>query len=483
MKLIGFGVVVGLLMSQPVVAVTLAELHRQAVINDPALSGAEAQIDASGERVKEARAALLPTLSVNGQANRSRYTRNAANAFSNNSSNNTFTSRQFSEQLNQPLYKPGLWTALKQSHVMVDAATAQRDVAYADLTQRFSRAYFDVLIAQWELSQFQAQQKATQAQFIVAKRSFEIGTVSITDEKEAEAKADSIASQEATAAFDLESKTAMLDEIVGTHITVNEQHSLVDSLPRLEVSQRENWLQVTAANNPQIIQARLNLDAARLETSKARASYYPTLEFSVSQQNNYNTRQSISSPSDSGRSLQGGLTLTIPIYEGGGDSAKIREDRALERKAEYDLVATQRTAAQAVRQAFFATLSATAEYKGMETAERSADLALKANQRGYEVGMRINADVLDAQSKLFQARRDKRRAWYEAWANYTKLKTAAGVFSMDDLIQIDTLLSTSDTPEERARIQGRSGLSSTAGAQLVHPPKLTKSPVPSSNLK
>jgi outer membrane protein len=129
-------------------ASSLSELHRKAVINDPALSGAEAQIDASGERVKEARAALLPTFSVNGQANRSRYTRDAANAFSNNSSNNTFTSRQFSEQLSQPLYKPGLWTALKQSHVMVDAATAQRDVAYADLTQRFSRAYFDVLIAQ-----------------------------------------------------------------------------------------------------------------------------------------------------------------------------------------------------------------------------------------------------------------------------------------------------------------------------------------------
>jgi outer membrane protein TolC len=84
--------------SQQVFASSLSELHRKAVINDPALSGAEAQIDASGERVKEARAALLPTLSVNGQANRSRYTRENSNAFGNNSSNNMFTSRQFSGQ-------------------------------------------------------------------------------------------------------------------------------------------------------------------------------------------------------------------------------------------------------------------------------------------------------------------------------------------------------------------------------------------------
>jgi outer membrane protein len=151
---------------------------------------------------------------------------------------------------------------LKQSHVMVDAATAQRDTAYYDLTVRYSRAYFDVLIADWELSQFKAQKQATLEQLTVAKRSFEVGTVSITDEKEAEAKYDAIAAQEASAAFDLQSKMALLDEIVGTSVTVNEQHSLVDSLPILEVNQREDWLHVVAENNPQIIQARLNLDAA-----------------------------------------------------------------------------------------------------------------------------------------------------------------------------------------------------------------------------
>jgi outer membrane protein len=430
----------GLMFSPSSYAETLTALYQRVLENDPALSGAESQIEASNARVSEARAALLPTISVSGQANRSRYAPDGRSSFSQGSSHSWLTSRQFSEQLSQPLYKPGLWSALKQSHVMVDAATAQRDTAYADLTVRYSRAYFDVLIADWELSQFRAQKKATLEQLTVAKRSFEIGTVSITDEKEAEAKYDTITAQEASATFDLQSKLALLFEIVGSTVHVNDQHQLVDSLPLLSINQFQEWLIAAGTHNSQIIQARLNLDAARLDTQKARAAYYPTLEATLSQQNTYDTRQSISSPIDSGHTWQGGLTLTIPIYDGGGTSAKIREVQALERKAEFDLSAAQRSTAQAIRQAFFATLSAMAEYKGMTTAEHSAEIALKANQRGYEVGMRINADVLDAQSKLFQAKRDKRRAWYEAWANYTKLKAIAGVFSVGDFMQIDSLL-------------------------------------------
>lgn len=435
-----------LLMSQFSHAETLTSLYQRVLFNDPALSGAESQIEASNARVGQARAGLLPSISVSGQVNSSQYSRENPNPLNTENAHSWLTSSQFSEQLTQPIYKPGLWTALKQSHVMVDAATAQRDTAYYDLTVRFSRAYFDVLIAQWELSQFQMQKQATREQLKVAKRSFVIGTVSITDEKEAEAKYDNIAAQEATAAFDLQSKIALLDEIAGSSVHLNDQHRLIETLPALEIHQFQNWLDVAATHNTQIIQARFNLDTARLETKKSRASYYPTLELSLSQQNSYDTRQSINSPVETGRTLQGGLTLTIPVFSGGGDAAKIRENRALERKSEFDLAAAQRSTAQAVRQAFFATLTAMSEFKGMTTAERSAEVALKANQRGYEVGMRINADVLDAQSKLFQAKRDKRRAWYEAWANYTKLKAVAGVFSMADFIQIDSLLGMNNTP-------------------------------------
>jgi outer membrane protein len=253
---------VGLLFSSLTHAETLTSLYQRVLANDPALSGAESQIDAANARVSEARAGLLPSITVNSQANRTRYAPDNPSPLSTGSSHSWLTSRQFSEQLSQPLYKPGLWSGLKQSHVMVDAATAQRDSAYYDLTVRYSRAYFDVLIADWELSQFKAQKQATFEQLTVAKRSFEVGTVSITDEKEAEAKYDAIAAQEASAAFDLQSKMALLDEIVGTSVAVNEQHSLVDSLPILEVNQREDWLHVVAENNTQIIQARLNLDAA-----------------------------------------------------------------------------------------------------------------------------------------------------------------------------------------------------------------------------
>ena len=101
----------------------------------------------------------------------------------------------------------------------------------------------------------------------------------------------------------------------------------------------------------------------------------------------------------------------------------------------------------AVRQAFLTTLTATAQARGLETALKSQELALRAAQSGYRVGTKANADVLDAQSRLFDVRRDLARARYDAWNGFIKLKVLTGAANDGDMAQLNGLLVEMPTPQ------------------------------------
>ena len=88
---------IGLLLCPSSHAETLTALYQRVLANDPALSGAQSQIDAANARVNEARAGLLPSITVNGQANRTRYAPDTPSSFRIGSSHSWLTSRQFSE--------------------------------------------------------------------------------------------------------------------------------------------------------------------------------------------------------------------------------------------------------------------------------------------------------------------------------------------------------------------------------------------------
>ncbi len=433
-------------MGSAVFAQPLVELHRQAVASDPALSGAQAQVRAASERVEQAAGILKPNVSLNASLSRSEH----RDLLIEEQMNRSFFTRQYALQINQALYRPGAWRGLAQSKVLLDAAALQRDTAFADLTQRVTAAFFDVLMSRSELEQIKGQKQATNAQLAVARRSFYVGTVSITDVREAEAKFDNVVAQEGAAELDIQAK-----ELVGGAAHVVHPRQASTTLPPLARGDLEHWLQTAEESSPQINQARRALDAATIEVDKAKTGAYPTIDLTFSHQENASSGSTLTALPQSGRTQQAGITLTIPLYAGGGISAKVRESLAQEDKAASDLEAARKGAASAVRQTFFATLVAMAQFKGLLTAERSAETSLKANKRGYEVGMRINADVLAAQSQLYQTRRDKVRAWNEAWVNYIKLKSAVGVVGDADLAEIDQLLvqgpRSSGAPDQLAR--------------------------------
>jgi outer membrane protein len=154
------------------------------------------------------------------------------------------------------------------------------------------------------------------------------------------------------------------------------------------------------------------------------------------------TRASGSSASLPGitKSATVGVQLNWPLYTGGATQNRIKETLALEDKARNDAEAARRAVTQATRQAFFGVQSGLAQVKALEAAESSSQLALDATQLGYKVGVRVNLDVLNAQTQLFQTRRDLAKARYDVVLGGLKLRQASGQLKPADMAAINALL-------------------------------------------
>jgi len=183
------------------------------------------------------------------------------------------------------------------------------------------------------------------------------------------------------------------------------------------------------------------VEIAQLETEKAKAGHKPTLDLTASYNVIRNQDGSTSSIATS-RTNAGtvGVQLRMPLYTGGLTQNRIKETLSLEEKARNDLEAARRGVAQGTRVAFFGLQSGRAQVSALEAAESSSKLALEATQLGYRVGVRVNLDVLNAQTQLFQTQRDLARARYDVVVNGLRLRQASGQLRPDDVNAVNTLL-------------------------------------------
>ena len=130
----------------------------------------------------------------------------------------------------------------------------------------------------------------------------------------------------------------------------------------------------------------------------------------------------------------------MPLFSGFAVQNRIRETLALEDKARTDLEATRRQVAQAVRTAYFGVVSGQNQVRALESAEASSQSSLDANRLGYQVGVRINLDVLNANTQLFSTQRDLKKARYDFLVNGMRLKSATGALDDQDVAGINNLL-------------------------------------------
>jgi outer membrane protein len=418
----------------PAQAQSLVELYDAARGFDASYQSARSLYEANLFKAEQAKAGLLPSANLAMGVNRSNI----------DSDNETFE-RSYGTQsatlsASQPLYRPANTAAAEQGKKSVGVAQAQLLAADQDLIVRVSQAYFDVLAAADNLNFVKAQKSAVSEQLASAKRNFEVGTATITDTREAQARFDLVLAQEIAAENDLRVKKLALDQLTGKAGAEPKPLAVPVVIAPVTPANVSAWVTQSEAMSPAVRQAQLGLEVAQLETQKAQAGNKPTLDLTGSYnitQNNGSSNTSLDYRTNVG---QIGLNFNLPLFAGYAIQNRIKETLSLEDKARSDLDAAMRGVAQATRTAYFGVESGLGQVKALEAAEASSQSALDATKLGYQVGVRINIDVLNAQTALFDTKAKLAKARYDVLLGGLKLRQANGTLKADDLNAVNALL-------------------------------------------
>ncbi|WP_339937911.1 TolC family outer membrane protein [Undibacterium luofuense] len=417
-------------------ATDLLQVYKDALANDATFASARSALSAGQEKYVQGRSGLLPTIGLSGSDIRTNSTLQSDLPVPDRSV--TSYSNSVSLSLSQPLFRWANWQQYEQGKLSVAISEAQFAQASQDLILRVAQAYFDVLASQDTLETLKAQKTAISEQLASAKRNFEVGTATITDTHEAQARYDLATAQELAAQSDLEVKKSALQQIIG-----KPAGALATLKPAVKLASPDpvginDWVSAAEKQNYGVTASELSVEIAKRTIQLNRAGHYPTVDLVASS----GRSSSVAGASGSGVSKSNsiGIQWSVPIFAGFAVDSRVKEAIALEEKARNDLEANRRAAAQGARQAYAGVTSGLAQVKAYEAAEISSQSALESNKLGYQVGVRINIDVLNAQQQLYTTRQNLAKARYDTILNGLRLKAAAGSLKEADLNEINTLL-------------------------------------------
>lgn len=416
-------------------AQSLDALYTAARSYDATYLSARALADSAQYRAAQADALLRPSVSLDADVNTGRVETGLGTG--------SFNTRSGQLSARQPLFNRNSSVTIEQAQRELDAAALRLEVAEQDLIVRLAQAYFDVLAAQDALATTRTSKVAINEQLASAKRNFEVGTATITDTREAQARFDLAAAQEIAADNDLRNARIALDVLVGQSNVQPQGLNPPVTLPPVVPADAEVWARAADGQHPQVRLAQLTLEVAQLETSKARAGHLPTLDAVAGLNSSFNsTGNSGSQLSRSGTTNTGsiGVQFNLPLFTGLSVQNRIKETLSLEERSRNDLEAARRAVSLGTRQAYFGVQSLQAQVLALEAAESSSALALEATQLGYRVGVRVNIDVLNAQTQLYTTRRDLSKARYDTLLGGLRLRQAAGQLKAGDVTAVSRLL-------------------------------------------
>lgn len=419
----------------------LLNIYQLAVSNDPTLASARSANLAGQEKLAQAKALSRPTVTINSNFSHSetdiRYI-GGNNPFR-QAGPQSFDTRTYGLNVNQPLYRKQNSVQYEQAKIQVSQADQQLVLAQQNLMLRTAQAYFEVLLAQDKIDLINAQKSAISRQLEQAKANFEVGTATITDVNEAQARYDLTLAQEIAAVNELEAKKRAVQSIIGQlpQGLASVRSDIKTVLP--QPYDMEKWVELAQQNNLNLMIQQQTFEITSQEVERQNAGHYPTLDAVGSYTDTY-ANGGINGFGNDLKNGTLGLQLQIPLYQGGAISSRVREAIANKQKAQEDVEVARRQAELETRQAYLNLTGSVAQVKAYEQALISSQSQLDSTNLGYEVGVRTSVDVLNAQQQYYSAKRDLLQARYTYLLSILRLKAATGLINEADLADINERL-------------------------------------------
>lgn len=418
-------------------AADLMDVLRQAQTTDATYSAARASWQAAQEKLPQGLALLLPSASITANT---QYNDRSIDFRNNISTSGRFNSNALALSVSQPIYRLQNRIQYEQAKAQVAQSDHQLSLAMQDLILRVSQAYFDILLAQDNVEFAGAQKTAIGEQLAQAKRNFEVGTATITDTHEAQARFDLVTAQEIAAQNELESRKRALQQIIGTNAPPLAPLGPKFALTPPEPSNMDAWVEMAQDSSLQVQIQRAVQEFAAKEVDRNRAAHHPTLDVVGSYTDSGTGSGQQGGVGNDIRAAVIGLQLAVPLYQGGAVNSRVREAQSNLERARQDLEAARRTVALNTRQAYLGMTSGIAQVRALQSAVTSTQSQLESTRLGQEVGVRTGVDVLNAQQQLFSARRDLAQARYNYILSSLRLRAAAGRLDDKDVAQVNLWL-------------------------------------------
>ena len=385
---------------------------------DASHSAAAYQRLAAQESIPQARAALLPQVSLNGS-----YQRNypiEPDADSNNSYG-------YSVQATQTLFDASKYADYKQGKLAAKLADAQFDLSEQQLLLNVSQAYFDVLTAYDLISASKASKTLYERQLEQAKTMFDVGAATIVDTHEAQAGLDNAQVQVLNAEQKLHLAQQKLEYYTGLNPADIER---IDGKQVNRILNRKTlaeWQQLAYLSNTNISAKHLAVEQAQAAVQKAKANRYPTVELQAAYQDQHQQVSNMGfSENVHNKGASIGVNLSMPLYTGGALSSQVRQTQFELLQREDELTASKRDTDLQVREQYLNVQSGLAQVNALEQLVLTNRKKLESSQLGQQVGVRSNLDVIDAQRTLAESEQQLAKARYDYLQAQLALAQAAG---------------------------------------------------------
>ena len=417
-------------------AADLLETFHAAQANDPVFAAARATQQAGQEKLSQGRSLLMPSINLNANTTFNNQNAKYQGFLSPASGDYNYNSNGYGLTLVQPLFRQQNWQAYSESELQAEQAAIQLKIAEQDLILRTAQAYFDVLIAQDSVGLAEAQKTSISEQLEQAKRNFDVGSATITDTLEAQARFDLTGAQQIAAQNNLEIKRSALQQLINAMPKDLKPLGKDFKLEAPQPADMDKWVETAQSGNLQLAIAQAGAEIADKEVARNRGGHYPTVDLVANYSNN--STGGVMANDTTSRSV--GVQLNMPLFQGGAVNSKWREAEANRERARQELENARRNVAQLTRQAYLGVVSGIAQVQALQQALASSVSVLDASKLGHEVGVRTNLDVLNAQQQLYSTRRDLYQAQYNYLVSELQLKAAVGSLGEDDLSKVNQAL-------------------------------------------
>lgn len=441
--------------SSQLFAADLTEIYNLAVKNDPLLAIAEASYMGIKETVIQARAALLPlvTLGASTSDNRRRVPIPRLPGIPPQPAIIThFNSHGFQATITQPVFQLDRWYQFQQAKYIAAQAKATFAAQQQDQILRVADSYFTILEAEDLLDASSAERDAVQRQLEQVQQRFNVGLVAITDVLESAAAYDTstvnVIEAEGAQRISFETLLRLTGQSFNAVAGLSSQFPVAAPEPNDE----EAWVKAALVQNYQLQATREALKAAEKELKAAKAIRYPSVDANITYTDSVTGGGDFFGAKQDTRSAA--IRVNIPIYQGGGISSRVRQAAYGLEEAQKNLDLTRKTVIENTRILFTAINTDVGRVRARLKGIESSQSALEATQTGYEVGTRNIVDVLLVQQRLYEAQFRYASARYKYIKDTLALKQLAGSLSPQDIYDLNQFLE-SDAPVERASLLTR----------------------------